>query len=209
VAGLRLILGNTSRPYVQERAPARETPWPADKVERWAIDRLIPYANNARTHTDAQIAQIAASMKEWGWTNPVLADEAGGIIAGHGRILAAKQLGLAEAPVMIARGWSEAQKRAYVIADNQLALNAGWNQELLRLELGELKLGGLDLLASLRHLIASRRFRWSGRSWRWRRSPPQPVLKNRTLIAIAQGVFELAIEQPRCVSQICESGAAR
>jgi ParB-like chromosome segregation protein Spo0J len=84
-------------------------------------------------------------MKEWGWTNPVLADEAGGVIAGHARILAARQLGYAEVPVMVARGWSDAQKRAYVIADNQLALNAGWDRELLGLELGELKLGGFDL----------------------------------------------------------------
>src|ERR1700738_1278412 len=85
------------------------------------------------------------NMKEWGWTNPVLADEAGGVIAGHARILAARQLGYGEVPVMVARGWSDAQKRAYVIADNQLALNAGWDRELLGLELGELKLGGFDL----------------------------------------------------------------
>ena len=84
-------------------------------------------------------------MKEWGWTNPVLADEAGGVIAGHARILAARQLGYGEVPVMVARGWTDAQKRAYVIADNQLALNAGWDRELLGLELGELKLGGFDL----------------------------------------------------------------
>ena len=83
-------------------------------------------------------------MKEGGWTNPVLADEAGGVIAGHARILAARQLGYGEVAVMVARGWSDAQKRAYVIADNQLALNAGWDRELLGLELGELKLGGLD-----------------------------------------------------------------
>ena len=89
-------------------------------------------------------AQLAASLKEWGWTNPVLADEAGGVIAGHARILAARQLGIAEVPVMVARGWSDAQKRAYVIADNQLALNAGWDRELLGLELGELKLGRLN-----------------------------------------------------------------
>jgi hypothetical protein len=119
----------------------REGSWPADQVERWPIDRLIPYVKNSRTHSDAQIAQIAASTKEWGWTNPVLADEAGGVIAGAGRILAARQLGYAEVPVMVARGWSDAQKRAYVIADNQLALNAGWDKELLGLELGELKLG--------------------------------------------------------------------
>jgi ParB-like chromosome segregation protein Spo0J len=114
-------------------------------VERWPIERLIPYAKNSRTHSDAQVAQIAASMREWGWTNPVLADEAGGVIAGHARILAARQLGIADVPVMVARGWSDAQKRAYVLADNKLALNAGWDDELLRFELGELKLGGFDL----------------------------------------------------------------
>jgi len=85
-------------------------------------------------------------MKEWGWTNPVLADEAGGVIAGHARILAARQLGYGEVPVMVAQGWSDAQKRAYVIADNQLAITgSGWDTELLGLELGELKLGGFDL----------------------------------------------------------------
>jgi ParB-like chromosome segregation protein Spo0J len=130
---------------LRARAGAREGAWPADQVERWPIDRLIPYAKNSRTHSEAQIAQLAASMKEWVWTNPVLADEAGGVIAGHARILAARQLGYAEDPVMVARGWSDAQKRAYVIADNQLALNAGWDRELLGLELGELKLGGFDL----------------------------------------------------------------
>ena len=88
----------------------REVAWPADQVERWPIDRLIPYAKNSRTHSEAQIAQLAASMKEWGWTNPVLADEAGGVIAGHARILAARQLGYGEVPVMVARGWSDAQK---------------------------------------------------------------------------------------------------
>jgi hypothetical protein len=90
-----------------------QRPWPADKVERWAIDRLIPYAKNARTHTDAQVAAIAASIKEWGWTTPALVGEDGGLIAGHARILAARQLGIAEIPVMVAAGWSEAQKRAY------------------------------------------------------------------------------------------------
>jgi DNA modification methylase len=113
--------------------------WPADRVERWPIDRLVPYARNARTHSDAQIEQVAASIREWGWTSPVLVAEDGGIIAGHCRVLAGRQLGLVEVPVMLATGWSEAQKRAYVLADNQLALNAGWNPELLRLELGELQ----------------------------------------------------------------------
>ena len=119
--------------------------WPADQVERWPIERLIPFARNARTHSPAQIDQIAASMREWGWTNPVLVDEAGTIIAGHGRIEAAKKLGLSEAPVMVARGWSEAKKRAYVIADNQLALNAGWNDELLAAELTDLRDLAFDL----------------------------------------------------------------
>jgi DNA modification methylase len=119
--------------------------WPADKVERWALDRLVPYARNARTHSDEQVGQVAASIREWGWTTPVLVGEDGGIIAGHCRVLAATKLGLAEVPVMIAAGWSEAQKRAYVLADNQLALNAGWNPELLKLELGELQGLGFDL----------------------------------------------------------------
>lgn len=119
--------------------------WPADKIERRAIKDLIPYANNARTHSDEQVAQIAASMKEWGWTNPVLVDETGMIIAGHGRILAARKLGIDEIPVMVADGWTEAQKKAYVLADNQLALNAGWNAELLSTELRGLDELGFDL----------------------------------------------------------------
>ena len=119
--------------------------WPADKVERWPVGRLVPYARNARTHSDAQVAQIAGSIREWGWTTPILVDENGTLIAGHGRVLAARQLGLTEIPVMVARGWSEAQKRAYVIADNKLALNAGWDVELLKVELTDLKAMGADL----------------------------------------------------------------
>jgi DNA modification methylase len=119
--------------------------WPADAVERRSVSGLIPYARNARTHSDEQVAQIAASIREWGWTMPVLVDEAGTIVAGHGRVLAAQRLGLPEVPVMVATGWSEAKRRAYVIADNKLALNAGWDEELLRLELGELKGLGVDL----------------------------------------------------------------
>ena len=112
--------------------------WPADKVERRSVAELVPYARNARTHSDAQVAQIAASIKEWGWTTPVLVDEAGSIIAGHGRVMAARKLGLSEVPVMTATGWSEAQKKAYVLADNQLALNAGWDTDLLKVELQDL-----------------------------------------------------------------------
>jgi DNA modification methylase len=119
--------------------------WPADHVERWPLQRLVPFARNARTHSSSQVDQISASMREWGWTNPILVDEQGTIIAGHGRVEAAKKLGLSEAPVMIAAGWSEAKKRAYVIADNQLALNAGWNEEMLEAELSDLQELAFDL----------------------------------------------------------------
>jgi ParB-like chromosome segregation protein Spo0J len=118
---------------------------PADKVEKWKISKLIPYARNARTHSVEQVGQIAASIKEWGWTTPVLVDETGGIIAGHGRTLAAQKLGMTEIPVMVAKGWSDAKKRAYVISDNKLALNAGWDNEMLALELSEIKDLGFDL----------------------------------------------------------------
>jgi ParB-like chromosome segregation protein Spo0J len=118
---------------------------PADKVERWDITRLTPYARNSRTHSDEQIGQIAASIKEWGWTTPVLVDEDGSIIAGHGRTLAAQRLKMTEVPVMVAKGWSDAKKRAYVIADNKLAMNAGWDPEMLKIELGALDAAGFNL----------------------------------------------------------------
>lgn len=131
--------------------------WPADKVERRPVAALIPYARNARTHSDAQVAQIAASIKEWGWTTPVLIDSEGSIIAGHGRIMAARKLGLAEVPVMVAEGWTDAQKKAYVLADNQLALNAGWDSDLLALELKDLDANGfkLDLIGFDDNFLAS------------------------------------------------------
>ena len=119
--------------------------WPADAVERRPVTSLIPYARNARTHSPEQIAQIAASIREFGWTFPLLVDEQGTIIAGHGRVLAAQSLGLTEVPVMVATGWTEAQRRAYVIFDNKVALNAGWDAELLPIELGDLKGMGFDL----------------------------------------------------------------
>jgi DNA modification methylase len=109
------------------------------------LGELIPYARNPRTHSDEQIAQIAASIREFGWTNPVLVDGESGIIAGHGRVLAARKLGLERLPVIERAHMSEAQKRAYVLADNQLALNAGWDDELLRLELADLSELGFDL----------------------------------------------------------------
>jgi hypothetical protein len=119
--------------------------WPADKVERRAVSALTPYARNARTHSDEQVAQIAASINEWGWTVPILIDERGEIIAGHGRVMAAQRLGLADVPVMVAAGWTEAQRRAYVLADNKLTLNGGWNDEMLSLEIQDLEAMGFDL----------------------------------------------------------------
>lgn len=118
---------------------------PADRIEQWPVAKLVPYARNARTHSAAQVAQLAASIREWGWTTPVLVSPDGGLIAGHGRLLAAQQLGLETVPVVVAEGWSEAKRRAYVIADNQLAQNAEWDSELLALELGELGDLGFDL----------------------------------------------------------------
>jgi len=110
-----------------------------------AISGLIPFARNSRTHSDAQIAQIAASIREFGWTNPLLIDEAGGIIAGHGRLLAARKLGLVDVPCIVLDGLTDAQKRALVIADNKLALNAGWDAELLSSEIAGLGEDGFDL----------------------------------------------------------------
>ena len=119
--------------------------WPADHVERRSVESLIPYARNARTHSDEQVAQIAASIKEWGWTTPVLVDEDGQIIAGHGRVMAARKLGIEDIPVMIAAGWTEAQRRAYVLADNKIALNSGWDMDLLKVELQDIGEMSFDL----------------------------------------------------------------
>jgi DNA modification methylase len=109
------------------------------------IEALIPYARNSRTHSDAQVAQIAGSIREFGWTNPVLVDGDGNVIAGHGRILAARQLGMPAVPCIRLGHLTETQRKALVIADNKLALNAGWNDELLSLELRDLADGGFDL----------------------------------------------------------------
>jgi ParB-like chromosome segregation protein Spo0J/DNA modification methylase len=115
------------------------------QIEARSIDSLIPYANNSRTHSDAQVSQVAASIKEFGFTNPVLIDEQGGIIAGHGRVMAAKKLGLAEVPCVVLDGLSEAQKKAYIIADNKLALNSGWDADMLKVEMERLGELGFDL----------------------------------------------------------------
>jgi DNA modification methylase len=115
------------------------------KITQRSVEDLIPYARNSRTHSDGQVAQIAASIKEFGWTNPILVDGESVVIAGHGRLLAARKLGHTEVPTIELGDLTETQKRAYVIADNRLALDAGWDDEMLRLELGELEELGFDL----------------------------------------------------------------
>jgi DNA modification methylase len=108
-------------------------------VQRWPIDRLIPYARNSRTHSEEQVAQVAASIVEFGWTNPILAGPDGVVIAGHARLLAARKLGMTEVPVIVLADLTESERRAFVLADNKLALNAGWDEEMLRVELESLK----------------------------------------------------------------------
>lgn len=115
------------------------------QIDYRSVAALIPFANNSRTHSDAQVAQIAASIREFGFTNPVLVDGDNGLIAGHGRLLAARKLGIETVPVIELAHLSETQKRAYVIADNKLALNAGWDDGLLTLEFEELAAMGFDL----------------------------------------------------------------
>lgn len=109
------------------------------------VSRLIPYARNARTHSDAQVAQIAASIREFGFINPVIVDGSSGIIAGHGRVLAARKLGMKQVPTLEVSGLTEAQKRAYILADNKLALNAGWDSDMLKVELADLAGEGFNL----------------------------------------------------------------
>ena len=114
-------------------------------VEYRKVETLIPYVRNPRTHSDEQVAKIAASIVEYGWTSPVLVDGANGIIAGHGRLAAARKLGMSEVPVIELAHLTPTQRRAYIIADNRLALDAGWNDEMLALELAELTDAGYDL----------------------------------------------------------------
>jgi DNA modification methylase len=119
--------------------------WLADKIAPWPTDKLIPYARNARTHSDAQIAQIAASIVEFGWTNPILAGSDGVIVAGHGRLAAAQKLGLLSVPVVVLDHLTPTQRRALVIADNRIAENAEWDEAMLRVELADLQDEGFDL----------------------------------------------------------------
>src|ERR1700731_4927439 len=113
-----------------DASPTR--PWPADRGEPWPIGRLFPYANNARLHSEADLDKLAAAIRKWGWTTPVLVDEEGNLLAGHGRIAAAPRAGVTSIPVIVARGWREEEKRAYRRADNKLAGGAGWDFEQLR-----------------------------------------------------------------------------
>jgi ParB-like chromosome segregation protein Spo0J len=118
-----------------------ETP----KIEQRSVAKLIPYAANSRTHSDAQVAQIAASIKEFGWTNPILVSGDNSIIAGHGRLMAARKLEMEEVPVIVLDHLSKAQQRALVIADNQLAMNAGWDMNMLKAEIEDLNLENFNL----------------------------------------------------------------
>lgn len=115
------------------------------KIEMRLVAELIPYAANSRTHSDAQVAQIAASIREFGWTSPILVSGDNTIIAGHGRLMAARKLGMDEVPTIILEHLSKAQQRALVIADNQLALNAGWDMDMLKAEIETLNIEGFQL----------------------------------------------------------------
>jgi len=116
-----------------------------ERFEKVNIDKLVPYARNARTHSKEQILQLRASLREFGFVNPVIVDKDLNIIAGHGRILAAKEEGITEVPCVFAEHLTEAQKRAYIIADNRLAMNAGWDMEMLSVEISELQGADFDL----------------------------------------------------------------
>jgi hypothetical protein len=129
----------------QSEAEEPPRPWPADQQERWPIERLMPYANNARLHSEADVNKIAAAILKWGWTMPVLVDEEGALICGHARIRAAAKLGLKSIPVLVARGWSEEEKNAYRLADNELAARASWDPDLLRDELRKLEFASFNL----------------------------------------------------------------
>ena len=127
-------------------AVAVRTPkWAADKIESWPLKKLLPYAKNPRTHSAKQVDQIVRAINEYGWTNPVLVDEKGSVLAGHGRILAAQELHLETIPTMVARGWTDAQKRAYRIWDNQSVLLGDWDMGLLSEELKFLDSSGFDI----------------------------------------------------------------
>lgn len=141
-------LGGTRMTQQTEAARKHEEEAKSDDVlcvEYWDLDRLVPYARNARTHSDAQIAEIAGSIRTFGFANPILVGEDGDVIAGHGRLAAARLLRFTDVPVIVLRGLSEIERRQLVLADNRIALNAGWDAEMLRLELKDLTDLGADL----------------------------------------------------------------
>ena len=139
--------GQTFDAVAAERlgAPGMTISWLADKIEQWPTDKLVPYARNARTHSDAQVAQIAASIAEFGFTNPILAGGDGVIVAGHGRLAAAQKLGIGTVPVVVLDHLTPTQRRALVIADNRIAENAGWDDAMLQVELADLQDDDFDL----------------------------------------------------------------
>lgn len=143
-AGVRTEMSNPETFRGTNAFPA-VSPKLAQRMEVWPVDRLIPYARNARTHSPEQVAQIAASIVEFGFNAPILVDSRSGIVAGHGRLLAAHKLSLPEVPVVVLDHLTETQRRAYVIADNRLAESAGWDEEMLRVELEALQDEGFDL----------------------------------------------------------------
>jgi ParB-like chromosome segregation protein Spo0J len=125
--------------------PAPITVAMAKRIEMWPVERLVPYEKNSRLHSPEQVAQVAASIAEFGFTNPILVDSGDGIIAGHGRLAAAKELGMDEVPVVVLDHLSQRQRRAYVIADNKLALNASWDVDVLAAEIDELRGEDFDI----------------------------------------------------------------
>jgi hypothetical protein len=133
----------SKRPKPTDASPSR--PWPADHVELRPPERLIPYAYGARVHSEDDLDKLADAIRHWGWTMPVLVDEQGRIIAGEARLRVAQKLKLRFIPVVVGRGWTEAEKRAYRLADNQLAARASWNSDLLRAELQALDFAGFNL----------------------------------------------------------------
>src|ERR1700750_150272 len=131
----------------QREAPSGHAGASKLRLEFWPIDRLLPSPRNARTHSDAQVAEIAGSIRAFGFSNPVLVGEDRDVVAGHGRLAAARLLGLAEVPVIVLGGLSDVQRRQLMLADNRIALNAGWDLEMLQLELRDLSAMGADLAA--------------------------------------------------------------
>jgi hypothetical protein len=185
----------------------------ARSIEHRPVADLVPFANNARTHSEAQVAQIAASIREFGFNNPVLVDGANGIIAGHGRVMAARKLGLAQVPVIELAHLSETQKRAYILADNRLAEMAGWDRDLLSLELADLDELGVDLGglgfdgAELDALLGH------GRPTRGRRPRPShpsiPSAVQAISGSLARTGCSAAMPRPQQMSRVCSATSAR